>query len=93
MVPKYESAPPPAQDLSTRRRASTTPNPAPESFVHYSDVVDNKLPKARAIAWLLHEGALTDEHAIREAAADPDDILLAQKAPYEQAAGHRDRAS
>lgn len=69
--------------------------PFPEGFVHYSDVFDNKLPKARGIAWILHEGALTDEQAIREAAFAIvdciDDVLLAHKALYEQYVQYRDR--
>ena len=69
--------------------------PFPDGFVRYSDVVDNKLPKARAVAWLLHEGALTDEQAIREAAFAIvdyiDDVLLAHKALYEQYVQYRDR--
>lgn len=49
--------------------------PFPESFVVYSDLIDNKLPKARVFARLLHEGALTDEQAIREAALAIVDYL------------------
>jgi len=67
----------------------------PGSFVAYSDLVDNKLPKARAIAWLIHEGALTDEQAIREAAFAIvdylDEIALAHKAQYEKYVQYRDR--
>jgi hypothetical protein len=68
--------------------------PFPESFVAYSDLIDDKLPKAWAFAWLLHEGGLTDEQSSREAALAIvdylDEIQLAHKAQYEKYVQYRD---
>ena len=65
------------------------------SYIDFVDVVDEKLPKARAIAWLLYENQLLDEDAIRQSSLAIvdylDELRLAHKAMYEKYVQYRDR--
>lgn len=66
-----------------------------KSFLQYVDLVDNALPKAKAIAWLLHDGDIAHEATVKEASLAIvdyiDEALAVHRELYEQYLQSRDR--
>jgi hypothetical protein len=65
-----------------------------KSFLDYVELLDNALPKARAIAWLIHEGNISHEETIKEASLAIvdyiDEVLVAHRDLYEKYTQTRD---
>ena len=66
-----------------------------KGFVEYTDVLNDKLPKARAIAWLLHSGEPVHQETIQDAALTMvdliDEVIQAHERLYRKFAQYRDR--
>jgi hypothetical protein len=68
---------------------------SPSDFVAFADLVEDKLPKARAVAWLMQGAASqvppeTIQHAAAIVVELIDEVLEAQNTQWETFQRHRD---
>ena len=66
-----------------------------KGFVDYTDLLNDKLPKARAIAWLLHDGEPVHQETIQDAALAMvdliDEVIQGHERLYGKFEQYRDR--
>jgi len=64
-------------------------------FIDYTDLLNDKLPKARAIAWLLHDGEPVHQETIQDAALAMvdliDEVIQGHERLYGKFEQYRDR--